>query len=136
MNNVYPRCRGCGYDLTGVGVGQKEAVCPECGEVFDPRSPFMRERWPPAGVVLVRLCWPGWVLTVLVAVVPHLGWFDSVEALIAAAFLWPGFSAYILARRYAHPAEFRLVMAGLFAAGFLGVLLATVVIIPIAAALA
>ena len=138
MSDVYPRCRGCGYDLTGLGLGEVEAVCPECGEVFDPRSPFVTRRWPPAGIVFVRLCWPGWIAVIIAGVLPRLGRFDGVESvalmLIAAGFLWPVLSAFKMAKRYAHPAEFRLVMAGLAVAGILGVLLVVALVMPVAIA--
>lgn len=120
-------------------MGEVEAVCPECGEVFDPRSPFVTERWPLAGIVFVRLCWPGWGAVIIAGVLPRLGWFDGVEyaafMFIAAGFLWPVLSAFKMAKQYAHPAEFHLVMAGLAVAGILGVLLAVVLVMPIAAAL-
>lgn len=63
-----PTCARCGYDLTGIGDGQRWATCPECGHIFDSTHPYPRP-WPHPARLTLLLVGPSTLLLAGVAFV-------------------------------------------------------------------
>ncbi len=121
-------CAQCGYDLTGIGVGQSLAQCPECGATFDPERPLPTRAWPPAwrmglvlcgGLLFIIACDAlGWLAT-------SAGWKEFASVLSEfLSFAWapawlgtPILGAHFLSARHAHPSERWMTLLGLSVAG-------------------
>jgi hypothetical protein len=58
-----PRCRGCGYNLSGLA----RPICPECGQPFNPDQPQTYDRRPP--FLFWRYWLPALVLSLLTGLV-------------------------------------------------------------------
>src|SRR5688572_28197660 len=108
------KCAQCGYDLTGVAVGESLGQCPECGATFDPERPLPIRPWPPPWKMAFPLCGGLLILVGVDAaglVANKAGWGEAASILStlismawAPAFLGgPILGAWWLSRRHAHP---------------------------------
>lgn len=127
-------CSNCGYTLTGIGLGQIMAECPECGTPFDPGQASRPSRWPPTWKLGLWLCGPMLLLGALYL----LAWIVSRggqpgrvafsnelvailnQCVLALWFIAPLITAVFLARRYAYSGERWMIGLGLFLAGLVG----------------
>lgn len=66
------KCPCCGYDLSGTPIAASRARCPECGHLFDVRSPLAR--LGPAPTWSLLLGWSCAVIPAALAVIPTVSW--------------------------------------------------------------
>lgn len=127
-------CSNCGYSLTGIGLGQIMAECPECGTPFDPGQSARPGRWPATWKLALWLCGPMLLLGSLYL----LAWFVGRggqaggvafskelvailnQCVLALWFLVPMATAVFLSHRYAYSGERWMVGLGLTFAGIVG----------------
>lgn len=58
MDDAWPRCSSCGYDLSGLTDGRTIVRCPECGTDVDPLYPYGLAPWPSPWRICLRLWGP------------------------------------------------------------------------------
>lgn len=126
------RCWQCGYDLTGVGLGESISTCPECGASFDPDRPSPVMAWPPVWKSGLYLC-GGMLLAITLELAALLlgrwgyGEARSMLSVFGAGFKWyfalgvaPLIVSFWLAEKHAHASERWMAGMGLFVAGLAG----------------
>ncbi len=89
-----PVCSKCWYDLRAlIDESAPTGTCPECGETFDPRHPFVLMPGRSFAALLWRMVWPAWL-----ALIPSVTWMAApifapciaaVAALAVASVPWP-----------------------------------------------
>ena len=70
-----PTCVCCGYDLTGIGDGERWSTCPECGQIFDSANPYPRP-WPHPMRLVLLLVGPS---TLILALAGVMSWLEPLQ---------------------------------------------------------